>query len=359
MVDQLAETPRPTPMLEQELSQETLDAIKAIVTDGSPEKPQEEVKSAICDAMNAAPPQNTPLAHCAEALPVNVVDSTDVIKELIEENRQPDVDSSESSALATGEKADVMLEVRDEKSAARFEAATFLDNNAEPTPAVDAFNIDSESQPELLKPDTDIDLIRQTLAEDIGISEEDRVVGTRHHSDQSEVGEVPPPGIALRLKRHLRNKLRMHMLILKMKIRDRLPTKREVLRGLTPRRLAIAVIIIAILLEPWFIPTVLVLAVFFGALTVLLMGPDRVRHYGEMFWKRYRRKQPVKARALQDRVMSLMEKWQSKVDKLPSKWTGGLHMPQIQSDAEKLAAESAYATRMARIARDEVPKSHS
>ncbi len=128
---------------------------------------------------------------------------------------------------------------------------------------------------------------------------------------------------------------------------------------LTPRRLAVAVIIVALWLEPWFLPTVLVLTLFFGTLIALLLGPDRMRHYAELGWKRFERRQPQKASELRLKAMYRLNSLQRRLDKLPSRWTQGLYLPQVPAEADHAAADSAYAQRMARMAQDQRRQGYS
>lgn len=312
MVDHLESRSKPTPMLEQELSQDTLNAIKAIVCGG----PEEEMAA------------KTP-AKISEVL---VLTEADIAPPPgIEAKSETDVSSDEQTNL------DIELELAEALLAEEDDDLPAHETSSE------AADITDEAEP-----DIEIDLIRSAIEDSEAVAPE----------PVPEAGVVPPPGIGLRFKRHVRNKIRMHILIIKMKLRDRLPTRREVIKSMTPRRLAVMVLIAAALIEPWFYPTALVLILFFGALVMLLLGPDRVRHYTDLAWRRYKRLNPEKALELRARAMDLFEKWQSKVDRLPSRWTQGLHMPQFQSEAEKSAAESAYAVRMARIAQDERPKSY-
>lgn len=325
MVKQLRDSPEklsdeivePTPMLEQELSLETLNAIKAIVSEEPEQASTSETTVAIVEAISAHPG--------FEAVKREVEPATKVVNEDMSPASQP-VDGKDETGSSVEPPQDPLNSPLEQQIAPPQETA---------------------------EPELSMDLIRQTVAE----STIDEPVVETLRVPEEEI--VRPPSVFLRLKRHIRKKLRMHVLILRMKIRDRMPTRREALRALTPRRIAIAVIIASILLKPWFLPTVFVLWAFFGSLILLAMGPDRVRHYSGLLWKRYKRKNPEKAKEISTRLMSLFEKWQGHLDRLPSRWTQGLHLPQVQSEADKYAAESAYASRMARIVQDETPKSYS
>lgn len=298
MADRIDKTPKPTPMLEQELSQETLDAIKAIVIGGqntvspapSEQLPSEGEQARVSELTNEPEPISLLCSDGAE-----------------QGKSQDDVRQSEEGLVAESV-------AEDERS-------------------------------------SNIEMIREAVEFSENLTATETVLAP-------EEIVTRPPGVALRLKRHLRNKIKMHFLILKMKVRDLLPTKREALQSLTPRRLAIALMLAVLFVEPWFYPTVLVLILFLGSFTLLLMGPDRTRHYADLGWRRFKRRNPEKALEIRARAMDLSEKWQTKVDRLPTRWTRGLHMPQFQTEAEKSAADSAYAHRMARIALEEQPKAY-
>lgn len=324
ILDHLDADREPASMLEQELSRETLNAIKAIVSDGSDQTSNDDTRAAISDCV--ASPVAVPVAKSVtEKAPVLKLQESDKVDFPADETLDDTVDDIKEPFIEE-------TELHSQQDDAEQESKDLKVEDSLPV---------------------DVGLIRQTVAEmDHHIEPVEPKSSKANTIAAPEEVVISPPGLGLRLKRYLMLKLRMHALILKMKIRDRIPTKREALRAMTPRRLAIATIVLAILLEPWFLPTAFVLVLFFGSLTLLLMGPDRVRHYSEKIWKWYGRKNPEKATRLHRRMMALLERWQGKVDRLPSKWTQGIHLPQIQSDAEKSAAESAYAMRMARIAKD-------
>ncbi|MFY0595468.1 MAG: hypothetical protein JXQ85_03455 [Cognatishimia sp.] len=130
-------------------------------------------------------------------------------------------------------------------------------------------------------------------------------------------------------------------------------------RHLTPRRVALVATLMTFIINPWFLPTVLVVVLFFVTLFALLLGPDRIRRYSEVLWRRYEKRQPAKAAALRVKASKRMDRFQKRLDKLPGSWTRGLHMPQMQSEADQAAAERAYIRRMAHMAREEGQQSFS
>jgi|GEM_PF-6000308 len=130
-------------------------------------------------------------------------------------------------------------------------------------------------------------------------------------------------------------------------------------RHVTPRRAALVATLMTFVINPWFLPTVLIVVLFFVTLFALLLGPDRIRRYSEALWRRYEKRKPAKAAALRVKATKRMERFQKRLDKLPGSWTRGLHMPQMQSDADQAAAERAYIRRMAHMAREEGQQSFS
>ncbi|MEE2943569.1 MAG: hypothetical protein VX444_00185 [Pseudomonadota bacterium] len=129
---------------------------------------------------------------------------------------------------------------------------------------------------------------------------------------------------------------------------------------ITPRRLALLATIATFLINPWFLPTVLLLIVIVVTFVALLLGPDRIRHYGEIGWTRFEKRKPKKAAAMRKRMNARMERWQKRLDKLPESWTRGLHLPHVQNnEAAQVPAENAYAQRMSQIARDNTRQSFS
>lgn len=134
----------------------------------------------------------------------------------------------------------------------------------------------------------------------------------------------------------------------------------KVLLGLaTPRRIAIAVILTTFLIEPWFIPTALILMLLIMSFIALALGPDRMRHYFGLGWKRFAARRPKKAARLQKQAMHRLERFQKRLDKLPFRMGQGIHLPQMQTEAEQSAAETAYSRRMAQMAREERQQSYS
>lgn len=133
----------------------------------------------------------------------------------------------------------------------------------------------------------------------------------------------------------------------------------KIRKEITPRRLSVLVMFITFLIRPWFLPTVLLLVLLLAVFVALLLGPDRIKHYSEVLWKGFERRRPEKAAELRLKAMRRLNRMQKRLDKLPARWTQGLYLPQMQSDAEQSAAETAYAKRMARMAQDQRQQRYS
>lgn len=349
MVDQVKMNSKPASMLEQELSQDTLDAIKAIVSDGGDTEPADIVQDAITESVSALRVDEEPAeksVECAEG----TVDSSTAIEDEVAIETAPEIETDVDAAVEP-----VAMQL---KEPAQPEVTDL---------SVDDPVEDQSERPEepiLDLPDHEVALIRETVAsaenvEDHAKESTNYKENTNYKEGRGHSEAEKPPSMFGRLKQSLRNRIRLRFLILKMKLRDRTPTKKEFIQSLTPRRLAIAVMVAVALIKPWFYPTAAILLLLLGGFVLLLMGTDRIRHYLDLAWRRYKRLHPEEAVARRTRAMDLMERWQAKLERLPFRWAQGVHLPQFQSEAEKSAAESAYASRMARIAQDDLPKSYS
>jgi len=156
-----------------------------------------------------------------------------------------------------------------------------------------------------------------------------------------------------------RGRPHINMSALKPRFTASLPNVATLRNAITPRRLALVVTLITFVIRPWFLPTVLFVILLLTTFIALLLGPDRVRHYAEVLWQRFERRRPEKAAELRQKTRYRFNRLQKRLDKLPARWTGGLHMPQMQSEAEQSAAETAYAKRMARLAQDRGRQSYT
>ncbi len=131
-----------------------------------------------------------------------------------------------------------------------------------------------------------------------------------------------------------------------------LPSGAKVAAVLTPRRLAIAIILMSIWLKPLFLPTAFLIFAFVTAFICLALGPDRCQGIARWGWARFSKRRPEKAESLRIRFNKRRSRLQARLDKLPQGWVRGLHLPHWQSDQRAEAAESAFASRMSNLARD-------
>ncbi|GAA6208832.1 hypothetical protein NBRC116601_21250 [Cognatishimia sp. WU-CL00825] len=118
----------------------------------------------------------------------------------------------------------------------------------------------------------------------------------------------------------------------------------------TPRRLAIVVIIAAIILEPWFLPTLAAYVALLIALVLLVAGRARLARAGQAIWQWRARRNPQAAETMRLKVLLLTERVQRWLDRLPKGVGEKIHLPVWQSQTAVTDAENAYVVRMAQLA---------
>ncbi|MGH1467179.1 MAG: hypothetical protein ACRBBQ_17640 [Cognatishimia sp.] len=118
----------------------------------------------------------------------------------------------------------------------------------------------------------------------------------------------------------------------------------------TPRRLAIVVIIAAILLEPWFLPTVVAYIALALMLAWLVAGRARLAGAGQALWQWRARRNPKAAESMRLKCLLVTERLQRWLDRLPRGVGDKIHLPVWQSQAVVADAENAYNIRMAQLA---------
>ncbi len=120
----------------------------------------------------------------------------------------------------------------------------------------------------------------------------------------------------------------------------------------TPRRLAIAVILIAVWMQPWFIPTVLLCLAALVGVTLLIFGRERCGNVSARLWSFYANRNPDKAERIRKRVDARRARFQRRLDKLAFLSGPKPHAQQWQAEESEAAAERAYARRMRAIHKD-------
>lgn len=394
----LAATEPPLLMHEHELSAETMQAIKAIMLDGEVQgAPAVQMRQALqndalLDPAVPAPAHRYPVKYSPRILSLQLapMQTACLKEELVSKtmDRQPEPkepsDARQEPLLLlepiVKAKPDIGAETKTAQTAADSEARTI---ETEEIPCVEITETrphgEGDAASEQMQTTQELtSLVREVTqevtqaaqveakAQDAGhniarttsgqMPASDGMTSKRTRKSKKRAAKARTPRQPSKIKRVLTQKL---WPAVKHKTMEILPDDETLLRVLTPRRIAIVVIIAAILLEPWFLPTVFILLAFFGGVTAFVMGPDRLRHYSEVVWKYFSRRKPEKAAAVRSKAMRHLERTQSKLDRLPSKWTGAVHLPQLQSDEDRSRAETAYARRMARMAQDESRQTYS
>lgn len=165
-----------------------------------------------------------------------------------------------------------------------------------------------------------------------------------HEVMQQDEQEPPQPAGRLRASA---------MSSLDLPVEENAPAQRPPLVSyVTPRRLAILVILATVWLQPWFIPTVLLCIAAIFAVTLLVFGRERCRSFGARVFSIYAKARPEKAERLRKRVNARRARMQARLDKLPFVSGPKPQVPHWQSTDSEAAAEQAYARRMQAIHKD-------
>lgn len=120
----------------------------------------------------------------------------------------------------------------------------------------------------------------------------------------------------------------------------------------TPRRLAIVVILVAVWMQPWFIPTVLLCIAALVGVTLLIFGRERCGRVSARVWSFYAKRNPAKAERIRKRVNARRARFQARLDKLPFVSGPKPTVPHWHSEDNDAAAERAYERRMRAIHKD-------
>lgn len=101
-----------------------------------------------------------------------------------------------------------------------------------------------------------------------------------------------------------------------------------------PRLMAIMLLVIIFLAEPWFVLTVFLLAILTALVAYFSLGPDRVTELVVAWYDRLRQRDPDRAATLRHRAASCSKKMSEIVERLPDRWTTGLYLPDFEEPPE-------------------------
>lgn len=97
-----------------------------------------------------------------------------------------------------------------------------------------------------------------------------------------------------------------------------------------PRLIAIMLLVIAFLMEPWFLVTLFVFAMLTALVVYFSLGPDRVSELVVAWYERLRGRDPEKAETIRCRAAGLSKRASGIVERLPENWTTGLYLPDFE-----------------------------
>lgn len=126
---------------------------------------------------------------------------------------------------------------------------------------------------------------------------------------------------------------------------------------ITPRRAAIVVIMVAVFLKPWFLPTVLLWVALFVAFFLLVFGRDRCGRVLSKVWRFYAARRPERADRIRVRIDARLSRLQDRLERLPLR--SRVDLPRWHGKDNDLAADHAYANRMDRIAQERQSKPYA
>ena len=172
--------------------------------------------------------------------------------------------------------------------------------------------------------------------------------GDRLEQVAAKAENTKEESITTRVRRAIGVRARIQVLKLRLALRDRIPNWRDI----TPRQIAVAVIILAVMLEPWFVPTVVLLTAFILSFVVLFAGWDRCVYWCQRGWGWYRRRNRARAEDIRLGYLRTADRLQVWIDRLPESWARAIHLPHWQSAERQDAADEAYSSRLARMSVD-------
>jgi hypothetical protein len=101
-----------------------------------------------------------------------------------------------------------------------------------------------------------------------------------------------------------------------------------------PRLIAIMLLVIAFLMEPWFLLTLLVLGMLTTQVAYFSLGPDRVSELVVAWYDRLRQRDPERAETIRRRAARSSKQISAIIERLPDKWTTGLYLPDFEEPPE-------------------------
>lgn len=103
-----------------------------------------------------------------------------------------------------------------------------------------------------------------------------------------------------------------------------------------PQLVAWLLVAAVFLWRPWLIPILLLVTFFTVLVAYFSLGPDRVAELVVTNWKRLRARRPELAETIRLRAVATAKRIDAVLDRLPEKWTDGLHVPDFAPPENEL-----------------------
>jgi len=101
-----------------------------------------------------------------------------------------------------------------------------------------------------------------------------------------------------------------------------------------PRLIAIVLLVIAFLMEPWFLVGLFGFGLLTAQIVYFSLGPDRVNELVAAWYDRLRQRDPAKAETIRRRAARSSRQISAIIDRLPDNWTTGLYLPDFEEPEE-------------------------
>lgn len=117
--------------------------------------------------------------------------------------------------------------------------------------------------------------------------------------------------------------------------------KRSILRLMTPRNLAIAVMFGLAMIQPGFLIFGLLGLIATPILAFILFGPDRFWNSVAQGLNRFEKRSPKRAVKVMEALDTIAVHWDAVLDRFPERWVSGLYMPDfaVYEDIQRVNEE--------------------
>lgn len=100
------------------------------------------------------------------------------------------------------------------------------------------------------------------------------------------------------------------------------------------RILAILMLCIIAFINPWLVVSLVLLGVMLALIIYFSLGPDKVGALVAAWHTRLLQQDPTKAEVIRRRAARWSKRISTVIDRLPSKWTAGLYLPDFEKESE-------------------------